>query len=141
MNQVEVMKQALDMLENHSGNYKLNDAECDKHGAAVDALHQAIEQAEKQEPIGSVTSSPWRGLENIEWQQQRDIPEGTHMLYLHPPAPPTAPAQQPLSDQRILELNLLDFHEYEDECIIAAPDEELIRFARAIEAHIKGEAK
>ena len=35
-----------------------------------------------QEPVGSVTSSPWRGLENIEWQQSGDIPEGTHMLYL-----------------------------------------------------------
>jgi len=59
-------------------------------------LRQAIEQAEGQEPIGSVTSSPWRGLENIEWQQQRDIPEGTHMLYLHPPAPAQpSPLQDP----------------------------------------------
>jgi hypothetical protein len=28
-------------LENHSGNYELNDAECDKHSAAVELLCQA----------------------------------------------------------------------------------------------------
>jgi hypothetical protein len=47
---IDVMKQALEALENHSGNYKLSKIECVHHNAAVETLRQAIEQAEKQEP-------------------------------------------------------------------------------------------
>jgi len=97
---ITAMKQALDALE--SSRIFVTTREKTKHPEgtewyddAITALRQAIEQAESHEPIGSVTSSPWRGLENIEWQQQRDIPEGTHMLYLHPP---TAPAQGLFTD-------------------------------------------
>ena len=94
MNQLNAMRQALEAFDKMIGR-KPEFVE-----QAITALRQAIEQAEKQEPIGSVTSSPWRGLENIEWQQQRDIPEGTHMLYLHPPAP----AQQPMTDEQVQRL-------------------------------------
>lgn len=42
MTDKEVMQQALDALENHSGNYKLSSKECDVHNAAVEALVSAI---------------------------------------------------------------------------------------------------
>ena len=51
-------------------------------------LNAELAALKGQQAIGSVTSSPWRGLENIEWQQSGDIPEGTHMLYLAAGAQP-----------------------------------------------------
>ena len=58
-----VVRQALEALENHSGNYKLNKAECVKYNAVEAALRKALEQprseaalaqqsAERGEPDG-----------------------------------------------------------------------------------------
>ena len=55
---IEVMKLALAALENHSGNYKLSKTEGIRHNAAVKALHQAIEDTEKQEPVACVCGEP-----------------------------------------------------------------------------------
>ena len=104
MNQINAMRQALEALENHSGNYKLNDAECDKHSDAVDALRQAIEQAGKAEPVLVVAR---HDLEKLLKHPEGDkhikafIPPGMGdevLLYTHPPTAPTAPAQRPKTD-------------------------------------------
>ena len=58
---------------------------------AIEGLIAELAALNGQQAIGSVTVSPWRGLENIEWQQSADIPEGTHMLFL-------AAGAQPYSD-------------------------------------------
>jgi hypothetical protein len=46
---IEAMKQALEALENHNGNYKLSKAECAEVNKVCDNLRQAIAEAEKQE--------------------------------------------------------------------------------------------
>lgn len=43
----EAMKQALDALENHAGNYKLDDAGCDRHEKAIKALEEALAKQEQ----------------------------------------------------------------------------------------------
>ena len=48
---IEAMKQALEALENHTGNYKLSKDECVKYTAIENNLRQAIAEAEKQEPV------------------------------------------------------------------------------------------
>lgn len=45
---ITAMRLGLDALENHSGNYKLTASECDKWQAAVDALTNAIAQAQAE---------------------------------------------------------------------------------------------
>ena len=48
----EIMQQALDALDNHSGNYMLTPTECDVHEAAINALSEAIAQTvQPAEPI------------------------------------------------------------------------------------------
>ena len=41
---IEALKLALDALENHEGNYKLGDAGCDRHEAAITAIKEALAQ-------------------------------------------------------------------------------------------------
>ena len=48
----EALKLALEALENHSGNYKLSDAECVKHDSAITAIKEALAQDSKR-PIES----------------------------------------------------------------------------------------
>ena len=155
MNQINAMRQALEALENHSGNYKLNDAECDKHSAAVDALRQAIEQAGKAEPVLVVAR---HDLEKLLKHPEGDkhikafIPPGMGdevLLYTHPPTAPAqpysgcstaqvdpfvqAPAQQPLTDAAI-QATWTRTATYDTHLI------DVLNFARAIEAShgIKG---
>jgi hypothetical protein len=45
----EALKLALDALENHCGNYKLDDAGCDRHDKAITAIQAALAQS-AQEP-------------------------------------------------------------------------------------------
>ena len=68
----------------------LADAAC----IAMEMLIAELAALKGQQAIGSVTVSPWRGLENIEWQQSVDIPEGTHMLYLAAGAQPVPAGYQ-----------------------------------------------
>jgi len=45
----EALKLALEALENHCGNYKLDDAGCDRHDKAITAIKAALAQP-AQEP-------------------------------------------------------------------------------------------
>jgi hypothetical protein len=56
---IEAMKQALDALEEHGTHYARHE---DDYIKAITALRQAIEQAEKQEPIGYLYD--WLNPEN-----------------------------------------------------------------------------
>jgi hypothetical protein len=49
----EALKLALDALENHCGNYKLDDAGCDRHDKAITAIKAALAQP-AQEPVALV---------------------------------------------------------------------------------------
>lgn len=49
---IEALKLALEALENHEGNYKLGDAGCDRHEAAITAIKEALAQPEPEpEPV------------------------------------------------------------------------------------------
>jgi hypothetical protein len=94
-------------------------------------MSQAIEQAERQEPVGSVVEddNDFGRVKAILDQDARvQLAVGTQ-LYTHAPTAPTAPAQQPLTDEQIEAIAAaLGFNE-------SGPH---FAFARAIEAHIKG---
>ena len=49
----EALKLALEALENHCGNYKLDDAGCERWNKAVAAIKEALAQPEQR---------PWVGL-------------------------------------------------------------------------------
>jgi hypothetical protein len=90
---------------------------------AMDALRQAIEQAEKQEPVA------WQWLTTAHFRKKlpKDAEKGAwNPLYTSPPQ------RQPLDDMTILDL--VDKHLYDQETYQA------LAFARAIEREIKGEA-
>lgn len=53
MNKDEALKQALEALENHCGNYKLDDAGCERWNKAVAAIKEALVQPQER---------PWVGL-------------------------------------------------------------------------------
>jgi hypothetical protein len=54
MTNQETLKLALDALENHAGNYKLDDAGCDRHEKAIKALEEALAKQEQGEPVAYV---------------------------------------------------------------------------------------
>jgi len=128
---ITAMKQALEALkETHyvliNANL-LDQSRLDKNFTAADALRQAIAQAEKVEPVGQLLEDAF-GRGQVMWFNK---PSDESMLYTHPP---TAPAQ-PLTDEDIQTLiNKADKEWHEDE----VTDEWAERFARAVEAHIKG---
>jgi len=101
---IKVMKQALDAIATGKGKFE-----------AITALRQAIEQAEKVEPVGIVGHELWgKFVADITGK----VAEGDK-LYLHPPTAPEQPfqpdwvnyrqgkedgkadAQQPLTDEQI----------------------------------------
>jgi hypothetical protein len=51
----EALKLALEALENHCGNYKLDDAGCERWDKAVTAINDALAQPE-QEPVATIDS-------------------------------------------------------------------------------------
>ena len=53
----EALRMALEALENHCGNYKLDDAGCDRHEKAVTAINQALAAPvqPEQEPVEEVS--------------------------------------------------------------------------------------
>ena len=81
---IETMQLALEALEDHSGNYKLSKTECVRHNAAVKALRKAIEQAEKQEPVGYADTYDLNREGHDFWVSRQ---EGKHTepLYTAPP--------------------------------------------------------
>jgi hypothetical protein len=94
---------------------------------AMDALRQAIEQAEKQEPVAWMVYT-LDGKSAFVTDNPADFTEKHRALPLY-----TSPPQcQPLDDMTILDL--VDKHLYDQETYQA------LAFARAIEREIKGEA-
>lgn len=56
MTKDEALRLALEALENHCGNYKLDDAGCERWNKAVAAIKEALSQPE-QEPVALVVST------------------------------------------------------------------------------------
>ena len=59
MSKDEALKLALEALENHCGNYKLDDAGCERWNKAVAAIKEALAQDElcsSQEPVGRISA-------------------------------------------------------------------------------------
>ena len=62
----EKLEQVLEALENHCGNYKLDDEGVKRYIAACKAIEEALAQPE-QEPVGfAVMECPWVGLTDEE---------------------------------------------------------------------------
>jgi hypothetical protein len=150
MTQVEAMKLALEALEMVKANADDWQQRTGKEikgwmqpvNNSITALRQAIEQAQKQEPVawscGCCNGSGWVVRDpDIGTDQECFVCEGTGKNIDTFP-----PQRQPLTDEEILILNNPNWDKGGEEQLIAAPDEEIIEFARAIEAAhgIKGEA-
>lgn len=117
MNQIEVMKQALEALkETHyvliNANL-LDQSRLNKNFTAAEALRQAIEQAGKVEPVAWAAQNTRTQKFHYIWHEEADVLgwiqlqhqsrddvtfRGPVPLYTHPPA---APAQQPLTLNQI----------------------------------------
>ena len=90
MNQIDVMKQAVMLLRDGPDNHVQE---------AVDLLCQAIEQAGKQEPVGTVVEDDndfGRVKALLDQDARVQLAVGTK-LFTHPP---TAPAQRPPTDEQ-----------------------------------------
>ena len=79
----EALKLALDALENHCGNYKLDDAGCDRHDKAITAIKAALAQP-AQEPVAHVYLFDHEGRPRIAWNNAKGIKIGDK-LYTAPP--------------------------------------------------------
>jgi hypothetical protein len=117
---------ALEALENHEGNYKLDVAGCDRHDKAITAIKQAL-AAPTVQPVAHLFTNVQSG--DIEASTNPDHKEGEREMWyreplVRPPAAQQAPV--PLTDEQIvakaLHLSGLGTN----------PD--VLQFARAIEA-------
>ena len=156
MNQIEVMKQALMFCEMVCGCVPKDGLVITSANKTSALLRQAIEQAEKVEPVASIrcwTKAGEGHSELVDWLDGVEaLPDGEHKLYTHPTAPATglfvdliqqheglaeelaAPAQ-PLTNEVISDMMEIADAKWAD----ADVDFNWARyFARAIEAHIKG---
>jgi hypothetical protein len=61
MTKDKALELALKALENHEGNYKLDDVGCDRHENAITAIKQAL-AAPVQEPVLKPLSKKWRWI-------------------------------------------------------------------------------
>jgi len=104
MNHIEAMKQALEALENaedliehqYTGtreamSYLQNTA--DDAQEALTALRAAVEQAEKQAQIGTLSIWVYKGLVNYDFSYTGNLPDGDYKVYTHPA--PAQPVQEP----------------------------------------------
>jgi hypothetical protein len=102
MDKDTALKLALEALENHEGNYKLNDAGCDRHDKAITAIKQALAAQQDHEPenephvsLASVQEPAAKYIgecsEGSLVQLYEDVKKGTN-FYTTPPAQP-APVQ------------------------------------------------
>lgn len=71
---IDAMRQALEALENHSGNYKLSKTECVRHNAAVESLRQAIAEAEKESALQEISDigQALDGLAETSWEIEQE---------------------------------------------------------------------
>ena len=105
MTKDEALKLALEALENHCGNYKLDDAGCERWNKAVDAIKEALaltstqcevqpEQSSSQEPVGEFKQSLHVNYPTLVWNNGYVAKFGDK-LYTTPPK------RQPLTDDEI----------------------------------------
>ena len=99
--QTEALKMALEALLGWGKGFPDNWGDLDTE--AVNAIREALAQsrsdveqpAQQQEPVGAVTVSHYKGLENNDFDYWGSLPDGTHNLYTSPPA------SKPLTDEQI----------------------------------------
>lgn len=129
---------SVDMLEADA-----QDRELQRHNDYAAGFSEATKRAQQVAvppnlSVGSVSVSHWRGvksMENIDFQLHRDLPDGTHLLYLAAPQP----AYVPLSDAEIGALDCVWLKDLGfDECEVDRAS--VMRFARAIEQAVRGKA-
>lgn len=94
MTKNESLRLALEALENHCGNYKLDDAGCERWNKAVAAIKEAFAQDElcsSQEPwmyrIWDEKNAQWRLTDDCSWPAEP--------IYTTPPNPKSQPEQEP----------------------------------------------
>jgi hypothetical protein len=137
---IEAMKQALEIIKNMRSNYG-DDYHTGKERTAMDALRQAIEQAEKQEPKAWIYEGNLHIFDPTDWAIE---PESVQPLYAAPPkreqepfAPDWVNYRQGVIDgaaqREWVGLTEYEVHKIIDDC---TPDEaeieELIDFSIAI---------
>ncbi len=116
---IEAMKQALEALDGLSEPYDVLKAQ--------DALRQAIEQAEKQEPVAWVKTHTGGVSYDLYHDVARQLPEGVEFdLYTHPPKEWVGLTNEEVWDMECYKLAMT----YQETSW-------LYRFARAIEAKLK----
>jgi hypothetical protein len=81
----EALKLALEALENHCGNYKLDDAGCERWNKAVVAINDALAQP-AQEPVAWITPDK-EGFRIRFSPPTNEVPLGWDALYTTPPQP------------------------------------------------------
>ena len=86
MTRDEALKLALEALENHCGNYKLDEAGCERWNKAVAAIKEALAQQE-QEPVAHVYLFDHEGRPRIAFDNAKGIKIGDKLY--------TTPAQRP----------------------------------------------
>jgi hypothetical protein len=100
----EALKLALEALENHCGNYKLDDAGCDRHEKAITAINEALAQPE-QKPMALIRTWHKNGdqhAELVDWGMALQfLPDGEHCLYATPPAAAQPAQRKPLTMEQI----------------------------------------
>ena len=73
-------------------------------------------QADAQ-PVGILTVARFRGhLENRDFDYTGELPDGNYPLYAAPAAPQADPKREPLSDERIAEIQRAAYERAAQEC-------------------------
>jgi len=97
---IEAMKQALEALEGaDSIIWSIRGITPDDICEAITSLRQAIEQYEKQKPVGTLNIWFYKGHGNYDFEYWGSLGEGTYAVYTTPPA-----AQRQWVDMPELEL-------------------------------------
>lgn len=109
MSKDEALKLALEALENHCGNYKLDDAGGKRWNKAVAAIKEALAQDElcsSQEPwmyrIWNDKDAQWRLTDDCSWPAEP--------IYTTPPNPKSQPEQEPVAIYRAGQAKGEPFH-------------------------------
>ena len=127
----EALKLALEFVK--SINLGSRSASVEQQRQVITALEEAL--AQTQEPVAM-----WDGKYQIEFGNLSAYKHGEHSwipLYTSPPPQRSESSGKPSAWVGLTKKEILLANEKQDESIIAAPDDELIQFARAIEAKLK----
>jgi len=100
----EALKLALDALENHCGNYKLDDAGCDRYEKAITAINEALAQPE-QEPAAWLCGRSNGDTFALTVKQLRELGYGNISM---PPFKKLAPLFTALAQQEMAHDRMMD---------------------------------